>query len=391
MRKKWLTAVFIAAIFGIVLSAISLSEYFHIQKAGLEDVSFCSIDEVVNCDIINASSYAVLFGIPVAGFGLLFYLAVAVFALFVRIAKSPKNAALSFILAVSFLGLLWTLRMAHVSAFILNAVCITCIGQYAVNIFIVIGLYAAGKISFKDRLKLIFSKKAFSPALTTIIIFGLGYIFMLSSVGGAGQAPSDNEIKELTNAHFRQSLYDIKPEDIENAPAWGNKSAKVAVIEFSDFQCPFCRLAAFNIKPYLYEFRKKIKYVFINYPLDNSCNKYIEHPMHQNACLAAQASVCANEKGKFWEYHDAVFKNQNKISRETLLNLAEKNGIEKDWMSKCIDSAETLAKIHAEIEIAHHIYLSGTPSVFINQRALRYWRVPKIMQAIIKEEIKRAK
>jgi len=391
MKKKWLVAVFVAALIGIGLSYISISEYFSIQKSGLENQSFCTVNNFINCDLVNASSYSTLFGIPVAGWGLLFYIASAAFALFVKLSKSNKDAALSLIWVISIVGVVWALRMAYVSIFVLNAICLTCLSEYVVTIFIMIALFAASGPSIKERVGLLFSKKVISPAITAAIIFGLGYLFTLSATSSAGQSPTAKEINELVAAHMRQSLYDIKPEDIKDAPVWGNPEAKTTIVEFSDFQCPFCRAAAFNIKPYLQEYRKNVKFVFLNYPLDNSCNKYIERPMHANACLAAKAAVCAQEKEKFWEVHDGIFKNQNKIKKETLVSLAEKNGIDKAWMGTCIDSPEALAKVQADIEVAHHIYLSGTPSVFINQRALRYWKVPEIMRPIIEEEIKRAK
>lgn len=391
MRKKWLVAAFVASLVGIGISCVSLVEFFHIQKAGLEEASFCSINDVINCDIVNSSSYSSLFGIPLAMWGLLFYLVIAVLSLHVRVSKKDKKASLSFIFWTSVIGLVWTLRMAYVSAFILEAVCLTCMGQYVINIFLVIALYLSDTQTIVERFKLLFTGRVILPAVTAAAILGVGYLFALSAMGGTAEAPTSADIKALTAAHFRQSLYDIKSENIASAPVWGNKDAKVTIVEFSDFQCPFCRIAAFNIKPYLYEFRDKVKMVFINYPLDNSCNKYMEHPMHQNACVAAKAAVCANEKGKFWEYHDDIFKNHNKLSRDLLLNLAAKNGIDKEWMSGCIDSPGTKAKVEADIELAHHIYLNGTPSVFINQKALRYWRSPEIMRAIVRAEIERSK
>ena len=73
-----------------------------------------------------------------------------------------------------------------------------------------------------------------------------------------------------------------------------------------------------------------------------------------------------------------------------LVDLAERHEIEKSWMEQCINSPEALAKIKADIEIAHHVYLTGTPSIIINQRMLPQWRSPEILRAVIREEIKRS-
>lgn len=389
MRKKWLVAAIVFSVLGIVVSIISAVGYFNIQKAGFEHPSFCSINGTINCDLVNASSYAVLFGIPVALWGLLFYAVVLLFAFYLRLAGEPKNAALSFLWAFVLAGFAWTVRMAYISAFVLHAFCITCILQYAANIVLVISVWAAGKISFKEKISVLFSRKIVAPVLTAAAVFGVGYVFALSAAKNSGPKMDANELKSMAESFSRQSLYDIKPEDLENVPSWGNKDAKVTIAVFSDFQCPFCRLAAFNIKPYLQEFRDDVRFVFLNYPLDNSCNKYMTVPMHPKACLAAKAAMCAQEKGKFWEYHDGVFRNQTKISREFLLDLAAREGIEKDWMNQCIDDKEIAAKMSKDIDLAQHIYLAGTPSVFVNRKVFSYWRFPEALRAVIKEELKK--
>lgn len=391
MRKKWLVAAFIGALLGLVVSAISISEYVHIQKAGLEESSFCAINETINCDIINASSYATLFRIPTAAWGFLFYLLLACYAIFTKAVKNPKQRTVAFAWAISLVGLLWTIRMAYISAFVLKAFCITCLGQYVINLFLLIAFTFASEEKIVDRIKLLFSQKIITHGLTAMLVLGIGYVFAFSAFEKSKAVVTDADIRMMLDGHFRQSLNDIKPESLANAPTWGNPNAKTTIVEFSDFQCPFCRMAAFNIKPYLYEFRDKVKFVFLNYPLDNSCNKYLNGPMHQNACTAAKAAVCAKDKGKFWEYSEDLFRNQTKLSREEIVKLAQKNGMDKTWFEGCIDSEETLNRVKDDIETANHIYISGTPSVFINQRALHAWRYPEALRAVVTEEIKRAK
>jgi protein-disulfide isomerase len=258
-----------------------------------------------------------------------------------------------------------------------------------INAILAVVLTFSFTLSFRERIGAIFSKKIFGPALTAAIIFGIGYVFALSAVKGGADDLSSTDIKSAVNAYYRQSLYGINPEDLKDAPYWGNKDAKVTIVEFSDFQCPFCRIAAFNIKPYLYEFKDKVKFVFVNYPLDNSCNKYMQGPMHQSACIAAEAVTCAGEKGKFWELHDLIFRNQKDLSLDKMIELGEKAGLDKDWLTACMGSGNAKAKVLNDIELAHKIYLTGTPSVFINNRILRLWRSPEVLRAIIKEEIKK--
>ncbi len=391
MRKKWIIASLVAALLGAISTVVSIQEYIQINSKGLEEASFCTLNETINCDVVTASSYAELFGIPVAAWGAIFYIFVALFTIRSLIGRKSGVRSLSFAWAVASVGFLWSLRMAYVAYVILGAVCLSCTAQYAINLLIVITLYLSTDIGFGARLKQLFSMKIVPSAVAFAVIFGFGYLFTASAMSSKIKKPSASDVQEVVSGHFRQSLYDIKASDLEGAATWGRPDAKTTIVVFSDFQCPFCRVAAFNIKPYLQEFRKDVKMVFVNYPLDNSCNKYMSGPMHDKACLAAEAVVCANKFGKFWQYHDLVFKNNRSISEEKLLSLGETLGLDRSEMKSCIDSPETLEIVKSEIDLANRLYISGTPTVLINQRPLRYWRVPEVLRGVIREEIKRTK
>src|SRR5205085_2217337 len=86
----------------------------------------------------------------------------------------------------------------------------------------------------------------------------------------------------------------------------GPENARVAIVEFSDFQCPFCAQAFRDLRQLMRE-RPDVSLVFRNFPLDTSCNAQVSHSLHPDACLAACAAECAAQQGHFWEYHDALF------------------------------------------------------------------------------------
>lgn len=98
----------------------------------------------------------------------------------------------------------------------------------------------------------------------------------------------------------------------DSDPQKGNLQSDIAVVEFSDFQCPYC---ASGGKPaaeqVIQAYSDKVKLVWKNYPLDQACNVNITQAFHANACEAAEAAMCANEQGKFWEMHDLIFDNQS--------------------------------------------------------------------------------
>lgn len=146
---------------------------------------------------------------------------------------------------------------------------------------------------------------------------------------------------------------DISKEQFKGAP-----NAKVAVIEFSDFQCPFCGKYDKDTYPQLvkdYVDTGKIKYVWRDYPLD----------FHRNAEKAAEAARCAGEQGRFWEMHDRLFANPQTIAATDLPKHAEALRLNASMFQQCLDSGRYAADIKKAVAEANGFGISGTPSFFI--------------------------
>jgi protein-disulfide isomerase/uncharacterized membrane protein len=403
VKKRFLIAAAAFCIIGAITALVSTSQYFRIQKEGFEQKSFCAVSELIDCDITSASSYATFMHVPIAWMGFLTYLLIGGMSVFAALSpvKRKGTAVVAWFFAI--FSVLYSAWMAYILFFILKVICIECVTMYVINIIVMIMLRLAVGISFiklkdffADYLRAIFGKpnnlgfapKLFNHAIVVALTFGLGWIIMFSKVNAEGlhdKIPTHEKIK----AHYIQSLHEI-PID-PSWPVWGNPNSKITIVEFSDFECPFCRLAALNIRPYLHEFKDKIRYYFVHYPLDKSCNTYMEFPMHQKACMAAEAAVCAQKYGDFWGFHDELFRMRKNLSRENILKEAGKRGWDVKEFEACLDSPETKQFVQKNIDAGHKIYIRGTPSLFLNGRKLRYWRDPDFLQGVIKEEIKRSK
>jgi protein-disulfide isomerase len=145
---------------------------------------------------------------------------------------------------------------------------------------------------------------------------------------------------------------------IASHPTQGATTAKVAIIEFSDYQCPFCGRYAKDTYPQLikdYVDVGKIKYVWRDYPLS----------FHQNAQKAAEAAQCAGEQGKFWEMHDRLFENQQTIAATDLPKHAEALQLEASKFQQCLDSGRYAADIKKDFDLANTYGITGTPSFLI--------------------------
>jgi protein-disulfide isomerase len=144
------------------------------------------------------------------------------------------------------------------------------------------------------------------------------------------------------------------------SPSFGPKFAKVTIVEWSDFQCPYCSRAAPTVERLRKEYGSDVHFVFRNLPL----------PMHQNARIAAQAAMAANAQGKFWEMHDQLFANQAALDRASLEHTAEKLGLDMGRFGRDIDGALVQAQIAADMAAATAAGVRATPTLFVNGRPI---------------------
>lgn len=160
----------------------------------------------------------------------------------------------------------------------------------------------------------------------------------------------------------------------------GNPNAQVTIVEFSDFQCPYCGKAEPTLKQIFETYKDKVKLIYRHYPL----------PFHENAFAAALASMCANEQGKFWEYHDKLFENQEKLTSPDLKNYASQLGLETDKFNPCLDNKKYKAQVDKDYNDGQAAGVSGTPAFFINGRLVAGAQPFESFKSIIDEELTKA-
>ena len=177
-----------------------------------------------------------------------------------------------------------------------------------------------------------------------------------------GQQAIQRELAEIKRLlQTRPAAADALPKDpmaIASKPFKGSGTAKVALIEFSDYQCPFCSRYTKDILPEIradYVETGKIKYVFRDMPLS----------FHKNAFKAAEAAHCAGAQGKFWEMHDALFENQSALAPEQLAAHAKTVGVADEKFQQCLDSGKFAADINKDIADAGAAGITGTPSFLV--------------------------
>ncbi len=153
--------------------------------------------------------------------------------------------------------------------------------------------------------------------------------------------------------------------------------APVTIYEFSDFQCPHCKMAARLLKKIVEESNGKVKLFFKQYPL----------PMHPKAREASKAAIAAHEQGKFWEMHDLLFANQRKLKRENLDEYAQQLGLNMAKFKTAMDSGKFDKQISDDQAQAASLGARGTPAFFVNGRQMRGAQPFARFKEIIDEEL----
>jgi protein-disulfide isomerase len=162
-----------------------------------------------------------------------------------------------------------------------------------------------------------------------------------------------------------------------NRPAKGPADAPVEIIEFSDFQCPFCLNAFPTVNQVVATYGDRVRVVYRHYPLAN----------HPRARPAAEASQCADEQGKFWAFHDRLFGDQTRLSDADFKQHAAELGLDVTQFNNCFDSQKYSADVEADIEAGNEAGVSGTPAFYINGRMLSGAQPFEAFKRIIDEEL----
>jgi protein-disulfide isomerase len=144
-------------------------------------------------------------------------------------------------------------------------------------------------------------------------------------------------------------------------PSFGPENAAVTIVEFSDFQCPYCSEAASAVQQVREKYEDKARFVFRQFPLS----------FHQDAHLAAQAALAAHKQGKFWEYHDKLFANQEQLGREELETYAKDVGLNMTQFKSALDNNLYAQQVDDDLELGKTVYVQGTPTIFINGKRVQ--------------------
>ena len=331
--------------------------------------SFCSINDLVDCDGVAKTTASQFLGIPLAYWGMFFYLFVLML-LFVDKLKNIKflnflsvfKRPMSYISALGLISFAVSVYLAFDSVFILHKICILCFFTYILNTLIALiatdfengGFIKSVKDSFVDFLA---GVKEYT--LHFIIALLVGITFLTYTTMANPFTPQVKKMKSIkTFLKMEVNPYAVSGNNL------GNPDAPIRVQLYSDFACPMC--FAYNIM--IHKAVKELGNVYIephNLPLDRECNKYLRKQVHKNGCRYAKYAVAAKNQGKYWDMSTLLFEHHPKNDEEAV-QLAKKIGLNINKFKQDIQSKETMKKITDDIDYAVSQGVVATPTIVID-------------------------
>jgi protein-disulfide isomerase/uncharacterized membrane protein len=392
---RWLIVVAATAI-GFADSVYLL--YVHISiELGREVAGFCDVSATLNCRAAVGSDYAVVFGlIPVPVLAIGFYAGMMVLILRSRAKVGEPDSDWLIVVTGFSAALIYSMFLLSVMLWKLDALCPGCLVLDAVNLIgvtsAVLLLRGTSRTQWPGVGGLA-AAGAGSAGLVFLLTFsaavGLG---LFATTAYVGRQP----VEVSVDAAYEQVVgYPQRHEiaGVDSAPSIGDENAPIQIVEFSDFECPYCGRLRTTLEELRALYPEILRVRYMNYPLNTDCNSHVNGSLHDNACIAARAAVCAQEQGQFWPMHDLMFDNNTHLERDSLIGFAGRIGIDVGAFEFCLDGRASAERVAAETDAAFAAVEAvgldgiGTPFFFLNGLLLRGAKPTEVIEALIQREL----
>lgn len=376
-RWPWWVAL-LASLVGLGLSIVLAQIHFKTHTdPGFH--SLCAIGRTVNCDMVARSPYSVFFGVPVATWGIFAYALSTIVSLWGLL--RPSRLAVGCGLGLSLVYLASTAVLGTISAFVVTAICIVCLATYLVNVVLfACMMLAARPEGFRGTLAELPRVLRARPgrALLVLALIGGTKLALMLAHPAYWQATA--------KAGRAQPTAPLLPHGIEPGGGHylGAEHPTLTVIEFSDYECPYCRQAHARVRDLVDRFPTRLRLVHRHYPLDGSCNPTIDTRMHENACFAATVAECAGRQDRFWQANDYLFAEARTLHARSNAEIARDLGLDKAAFEGCLRE-EGPRSVALDVEAGNRLQLQGTPTFVIDGKTymgnLPPWALTRLRSA----------
>ena len=365
--KRKLT-VQILSILGIMLTVELAMIYYHANYDKYALSSFCSINNFVDCDGAAKTDVSQFLGIPLAYWGIFFYLTVLFltfvdrlkqvkFLKFLEVFKNP----MSYIAVLGTVAFICSMILAGISIWVIKKLCILCVITYFIDFLIALIAIKGGKeyfSSFKTTvLDFIEGAKKYPKTFVILLILAISFL-TFSGV-------TNNFVPHIKKSQEIKKIMKMKTNPYKaDGNILGADNPDVIVELYSDYVCPMCYINNIMLHRAVKEY-KNIQVVHYNLPFDKECNPEISMSMHPGACFMARAALAAKEQGNYWGMGNLLYE-KHPMNDEQLLPIIEQLRFDKTKFFSDMNSSNTYAKLQSDIKKSYELNIDGTPTMFVN-------------------------
>lgn len=196
-------------------------------------------------------------------------------------------------------------------------------------------------------------------------------------------AAEESDEPERSNMELWQAALPQEVPVLDRDFSLGPADAPVTIIEFSDFECPFCRGANDQLREVAERYPSDVRLVFKNFPLDMACNADVTQQVHPYGCKAAVMARCASDDDpeRFWRFHDALFSIRD-FSDEALDMVAADMGVNDESFWSCVSAREVFEEVRNDVALARSLGVEYTPTVYVNNRVAPSYQADELSEII---------
>jgi len=406
--KPWAGAIAL----GLIAVGLGVSLYLFDRgnnlAKGAAGSDFCNAVFEQSCDATLTSEYGNVLGLSVAGWGVVYFAAMAALlaaGVALRSVFMPSAISAALLANLAGLGISGYLLFLLFSGAV--PVCPLCLVTHGINVLLFGALvlyrgdsptafikdtgaalnylFAPGKAATSEQLTR--GTALVAVALFAAVVFeGLVLRSQPSAAapalsapapaGTSAQSAAEQMVRNVIQAYLDQDVVEI-PVSVDD-PRFGPPDAPVQLVVFSDFECPSCKANARNLDRLKEMYGDRISIVAKNYPLSSACNPAIATNPHKFACGAAYASVAAHMQGKFWPFHHLIYGLRGAPTPEALAQAARDAGLDLARFVADMNSDAAKAKVKQDIDLGIQLKVIQTPTMFLNGRLLNGETSPHI-------------
>ena len=304
------------------------------------------------CDVVRASSYAHLWGLPLPVYGVAMYAVLALLVFVEPLAGGRWSRTISqLVTAISGAGFLFSAYLSGIEKFVVHAWCTWCIiSAITVTLIFLVALLELLRPSpLPESTTVIAVLRKYVTVIILAIFAGIPAFILLSR-----QQQATLPIA-ASSALLRE--HGLRP----NTHITGNPNSPVTVIEFGDFQCPSCGVAEQTMRKIRLAYGKYVRFAFRHFPIP---------ALHPNAEKASEASECAAEQGKFWQAYEKFYDNQSDLTVPALELYAGEMGLDRARFNQCLESGAMASRVAEDVADARALGVDRTPMFFVDDQVI---------------------